>query len=100
MVVIAESGQNILRFGRPEGFRQGWKLFRIRSACLARDVEEESHFPASPVSPRASVVDALEFDLTRRDTFSDDTMTESGSDTDRIEFEDWESWSVAGCCHC
>ena len=92
---------------RPEGFRQGSTasgrdevMVEIASnqsgqsansfACLARDMEEESHFPASPVSPRASVVDALEFDLTRRDTVSDDTMTEevSGSDTDRIEFED------------
>ena len=39
------------------------------------------------------MVDALEFDLTRRDTVSDDTMIEevSGSNTDRIEFEDWGS---------
>ena len=74
-----------------------------RFACLARDMEEESHFPASPVSPRNAMVDVLEFDLTHRDTVSDDTVTEevSGSDTDSIKFEDWGvrgQWR-RGCCH-
>ena len=96
---------NILRFRRPlsrlDPTCRRWKLPTIRMHGGQIDLlfwgwwqmRVKTNRWAMPVSPPESVVDALEFDMTRGDSDSGEVVesASAGSDVENVDLEDWGS---------